>query len=273
LYRYIQFAVIQVNHGMNKRPDGSYELYMSNSAATNPALVTPKRRCMSLVIKDDVVYALGKNSGNSGCPATPKSADVADDGANMDLAALKADYAFVLRRPEGVAAEWPAGLPGMWKGKIFTGTPAGDIITPVYFAAVPGYAPNAWIYMDRDDPTVIATANTNVGWQSGVETLSDGGSVFFNTPYKWTDDASPDNSAGLSEWCNNYVFKNNANRTTSTRTHVYMYSANATATAGVSRGGLCPEAPEPGDFADSVSADEIARSGAYTTQGVALTKM
>jgi hypothetical protein len=37
---------------------------------------------------------------------------------------MKADYASVLMRPQGVAAppaEWPTDLPGLWKGKILTG--------------------------------------------------------------------------------------------------------------------------------------------------------
>ena len=45
--------------------------------------------------------------------------------------------------------------------------------------------------MDLDEPSVISSANTNIGRQSGAETLPDGATVYFNTPFKWTADASP----------------------------------------------------------------------------------
>ena len=39
---------------------------------------------------DDVVYGLGQHGrGSSSCPAAPNPADFEDDGANLDLAALK----------------------------------------------------------------------------------------------------------------------------------------------------------------------------------------
>jgi hypothetical protein len=36
--------------------------------------------------------------------------------------------------------------------------------------------------------STIASANTNIGRQSGAETLPDGSTVYFNKPFKWTAD-------------------------------------------------------------------------------------
>lgn len=47
-----------------------------------------------------------------------------------------------------------------------------------------GYAPNAYLFMDHEEPSMIASAN--IGRQSGVATRADGSKVFFNTPFKWT---------------------------------------------------------------------------------------
>ena len=56
-------------------------------------------------------------------------------GPAVNLDALGADSAGVLRRPEGVAAEWPADLGGIWNGTIVAGTGTG---TPVITAVIPG---------------------------------------------------------------------------------------------------------------------------------------
>jgi hypothetical protein len=72
-------------------------------------------------IQDDVLYTLEKAGVDSfnDCPDAPNPQDFKDeDGASLDLAARKADYASMLTRPQGMEAKWPTDLPGLWKGKI-----------------------------------------------------------------------------------------------------------------------------------------------------------
>ena len=53
-----------------------------------------------------------------GCPAPPVPSDIQGGGDNLDLAALRADSAGVLWRPEmstgDLTAAWPAGVPAEW---------------------------------------------------------------------------------------------------------------------------------------------------------------
>ena len=77
---------------------------------------------MRRYVQDNVLYTLEKAGVDSfnDCPDAPNPQDFEDDddGASLDLAALKADYASMLTRPQGMEAEWPADLTGLWKGKI-----------------------------------------------------------------------------------------------------------------------------------------------------------
>jgi len=97
---------MSVNRGFQKRPDGGYSVLFGASAATADDLgqrYMQGTRCTSLVIKDDVIYHALKFSVDSfeDCPVAPDPAAFEEDGAALDLDALGADSAGVLRRPEG----------------------------------------------------------------------------------------------------------------------------------------------------------------------------
>jgi hypothetical protein len=42
------------------------------------------------------------------------------------------------------AQEWPADIPGLWKGAVASGTGNGS---SVYWAVAEGYTPNFWIFL------------------------------------------------------------------------------------------------------------------------------
>jgi hypothetical protein len=148
----IATAVISVNRGCEARPDGTYAIIFGASAATADdwgQRDLKNTRCMSIAFKDDVGYWLLKSGADSfdGCPVPPVPADFQGDGSggSLDLDALRADSAGVLRRlgGEDVAAEWPTELAGIWKGKLLAGTGVGGAHAPdvtAYNAVIPGGA-------------------------------------------------------------------------------------------------------------------------------------
>jgi hypothetical protein len=231
-------------------------------------------------------YFLAKPSASGSfddCPATPVAADFATgtDGGGaegLDLDALGADSAGVLRRPgadDGMAAEWPSDLPGLWKGTELAprvtvtappqeahsgdaalgdfegahGGGGGDGVTetPVYTQITEGYAPHPVVWLDPKDPTKII--RSDIGWFDGAEEKEKpngagaGARVYFNRAFKYT--AGEGGPGGRDRWCNSYVVRDGK---------LFMLSNSGPGDADAPPP-ACPAALDPKQLNDVVDGD------------------
>lgn len=217
-------ASLHTLQDVETREDGSATIFISASAsmATPVGALMSKTRCISVCLDETdgaTAYLLVKNNAASldDCPPTPTPADfITSNGENLDLAKLNADGAIIatLQGPEddlSKADEWPDDLPGMWRGDIIgvdvTGVDAGTPLT-VYASIHQGVAPNAWLFVDPEDPTVVVAAN--VGSFAGETKSADGGRAWRNDALKWRTTTGV-YFDGYANWCNSVAMSEDGN--------------------------------------------------------------
>jgi hypothetical protein len=150
--------------------------------------------------------------------------------------AALADEAFGLdasaNEEEDYAAKWPEAMPGLWSGTMVANDEKYVSIlgaTPTFLSVFQGAAPNAWVFMDPEDETKIASAN--VGLMRSVKEREDGSFEFTNEAWKYTP--GPEHVAGRDDWCNAFVLRDDS---------VYILS-NSRADDVDDAGTIAPECP------------------------------
>lgn len=201
------------------REDGTAAVYLSTRATNDDpfAAFLASDRCLSVALAErdgvETAHVLVKANVTSldDCPPPPVPSNFDDDGAALDLETLGADGAVLARRPGAdLAATWPDDIPGAWSGEILSGTTLGDVdpgvTATVYFFAHQGYVPNAWLFIDPDDPTRVVDAN--VGRFAGTAEASGGGRAWRNDAYKRIPGMV--GVSGALAWCNAMVVSGDA---------------------------------------------------------------
>jgi hypothetical protein len=253
----IAAAVINEYGGVEEK-DGGYRVKGKNVAATSADDWMPVNGdvgCVSLAFdeKKETMYACAKDSGvedYDDCPPVPSPGEFENDGAGIDLEAIGADRAVILKRSpaaladeafgldasaneeEDYAAKWPEAMPGLWSGTMVANDEKYVSIlgaTPTFLSVFQGAAPNAWVFMDPEDETKIASAN--VGLMRSVKEREDGSFEFTNEAWKYTP--GPEHVAGRDDWCNAFVLRDDS---------VYMLS-NSRADDVNDAGTIAPECP------------------------------
>ena len=248
------------------REDGTAAVYLSTRATTDDpfAAVFASDRCLSVSLADrdgeETAHVLVKANATSldDCPSPPVPSDFDDDGAALDLQTLGADGAVLARRPGAdLAATWPDDIPGAWTGSILSATKLGDVDpgvpATVYFSAHQGYAPNAWLFIDPDDPTRVTTAN--VGRFAGTAEASGGGPAWRNDAYKGIPGTV--GVSGSVAWCNAMVVSGDA---------AVNFSNDADAEDGAEA--TCPKSPRAEMFEGELDEDLLEENGAATMESM-----
>ena len=253
----ISLAQIHRNRGLKRRGkegEGSYSVLVDVVASTSTseenitAATTGNgfatTMCFTFIVEDDMMCALGKQNPAGSfddCPSIPVAADfMAEDGASLDLDALNAEVAQAFRRPSAADVQWPADLPGLWKGTEFYAQDNGVVTEgPIYTVITEGYAPNPWIFLDAENSSKIVSAN--VGKFSGAERLPNGANVYRNAVFKYMPGTDAEHRAGRERWCNSYVVVDDD--------EMFMLSNSAAEGSEEEKEAPeCPEAPDPKRF-------------------------
>lgn len=209
----IESASVHTLGEVETREDGSAAVFTKATVSMGTPIgkIMSTDRCLTVVCDEsdkNTVYILVKNNVASikDCPGTPTPADFANDGAKLDMAALKADGAAIAKRSgDDHSATWPDDLPGLWRGELLGIDVEGvEDDTPLQFVASfqQGCAPNAWLFIDPSSPTTVIAAN--IGHFAGEAESADGGRAWRNDAYKWMSPKIDVSNAfdGYANWCN-----------------------------------------------------------------------
>lgn len=233
-------------------------------------------RCISFTLDGDTMYVLAKGVDDESttastdkfeaCPAAPVAADFT---ADIDLAALDADFAIVLKRtPEDARVKWPAGYPGQWKGAVLGASSAignkasPSNAVPIYNVVVQGVALNAWLYADAEDAAKILGANVgkvesisseawgSLTWANGISSETEGEShSFVNEPFKYT--AGDDTPTGGERWLNRFIIDEDDEK-------VYFLSVAEGETTPDTLAAASLKVPDPALLAEALIAQDFA---------------